>query len=136
MSNCCLEMNCIHCCRQTNMLLSYEDVNTIEILGYHKNFFVIERNGWLQLQNRKGRCVFHNGIKCTIYKHRPEGCSLYPVVYDNDEKKPILDSECPQRHCFHVTQAKTQQIISLIHLLKKERTDRLNKKSHIHSRKD
>lgn len=118
------------------MLLSYHDIETIQKLGYEKELFVLEHNGWLLLKNHKGRCVFHNGTKCTIYQHRPEGCSLYPVVYNDDEKKLILDDECPQRHRFHVTQTKTQQLIFLIHLLKNERTDRLNKKSHVNPLKD
>lgn len=134
MSKCCLETNCIQCCLETNMLLSYNDIETIQKLGYDKDFFVVEHKGWLQLKNHNGRCVFHNGTRCTIYQHRPKGCSLYPVVYDNDEKKPILDNDCPQRDCFYVTKTNKEQLIFLIHLLKKERTSRLNKKSHTNSR--
>jgi Fe-S-cluster containining protein len=136
MSKCCLETNCVICCRETNMLLSYNDIETIQKLGYKTEFFVVEHNGWLQLKNRNGRCVFHDGTKCTIYQHKPEGCDLYPVVYDNNEKKPILDNECPQRPCFQVSKEKSRQLILLIHLLKKERTNRLNKKSHKHSQTD
>lgn len=127
MYNCCLETKCMQCCIQTNMILSYRDIESIEKMGYEKFFFVSEHNGWLQLKNVDGRCVFHNGTECSIYPQRPKGCTLYPVVYDNDDKRAILDDECPQRHCFSLSKIKVVELTALIALLEKERTERMKK---------
>jgi Fe-S-cluster containining protein len=106
------------------MILSYQDIKTIEKIGFNQEFFVTKHNGWLQLKNQNGRCVFHNGTLCTIYDQRPEGCTLYPAVYDDDANRAVLDTECPQRHCFHLSDKKTQQLTTLISRLKKERAKR------------
>jgi len=128
MTTCCLETNCTSCCIKTNMVLTTRDIQTIQKVGYETRFFVSKRNGWLQLKNDKGRCVFHNGTICTIYDNRPEGCVLYPIVYDKDHRVAILDDECPQRHCFCLSHDKTQQLYTLIFLLEKERLERKKEK--------
>lgn len=124
MSNCCLKTKCIQCCINTNMVLTNRDIKNIQKRGYDRQFFVLEQNGWLQLKNYQGRCVFHNGIQCTIYFQRPEGCTLYPIVYDKDNNSAILDSECPQQQCFLLSKVKSQQLHRLISILEKERTER------------
>jgi Fe-S-cluster containining protein len=129
MSSICLETKCIQCCIETNMILSYRDIENIQKLGYDNKFFVTEHDGWLQLKNDKGRCVFHNGTRCTIYHQRPEGCTLYPVVYDKDNQKAILDSECPQKHCFPLSKTNSQQLDNLVCLLEKERSDRTSQRT-------
>ncbi len=126
MTACCLHTRCNLCCRHTNMLLSDKDIHNITTLGYHRSFFTIQRNGWLRLKNYKGRCIFHNGEHCTIYDHRPEGCVLYPVVYDADRRIAIIDAECPQRRQFFINEQKTRQLKHLIALLQKERVQREN----------
>jgi len=128
MTNCCLETHCTHCCIKTNMVLTTHDIQIIEKLGYEARFFVSERNGWLQLKNNNGRCVFHNERVCTIYDHRPEGCVLYPVVYDMDHRMAILDSDCPQRHCFLLSDTKSEQLYHLISILEKEQVRRKKRK--------
>ncbi|MCJ7697381.1 MAG: YkgJ family cysteine cluster protein [Thermoplasmata archaeon] len=124
MSNRCLETKCIQCCKETNMLLSYHDIEKIQKLGYDHAFFLREHGGWLQLKNSQGRCVFHTGEKCTIYEHRPKGCSFYPIVYDKDNNGAILDSECPQKLCFPLIKSKIQQLLHLISTLERERNQR------------
>jgi Fe-S-cluster containining protein len=112
------------------MVLSYHDIENIQKIGYDRQFFVSENKGWLQLKNHQGRCVFHNRTRCTIYDHRPEGCTLYPVVYDKDNNSAILDKECPQKHRFSLSKAKSQQLDLLISILEKERTERTQSKNH------
>ncbi len=124
MPNCCLETKCIQCCTQTNMLLSYQDIEEIQKIGYDGAFFIQKHHGWLQLKNTDGRCVFHNGNTCTIYSQRPEGCTLYPVVYDNDHKAAILDSECPKKNCFQLSKPKAEQLYALVSRLEEERNQR------------
>ena len=99
------------------MLLSHQDIERIKRLGFNTDFFVTERNGWLQLKNQDGRCVFHSGIMCTIYETRPDGCKLYPIIYDNDKKYAVFDKDCPQRDKFHISKSNTKQLyLSLIHI--------------------
>lgn len=127
MSTCCLQTQCFQCCIKTNMILTYRDIESIKQIGYARQFFVTEHDGWLQLKNHKGRCVFHNGTKCTIYSQRPEGCRLYPVVYNKDDKSVLLDDECPQKHCFVLSKTKVEQITTLVSLLEQERKGRTQK---------
>ena len=129
MLNRCLETKCIRCCIETNMVLTYRDIENIQKMGYNRQFFVSENKGWLQLKNRNGRCVFHDGTRCTIYHNKPEGCSLYPVVYNRDNNSAILDNECPQKHCFSLSKAKLQQLDILISILENERTERRQSKN-------
>lgn len=111
------------------MLLSNHDIEHIKKMGYNPKFFVSEKNGWLQLQNHNGRCVFHDGTQCTIYDHRPEGCTLYPVVFRKDNNCAILDAECPQKERFSVSPAKLKQLNGLISLLEQERMERKNRRT-------
>lgn len=106
------------------MVLTNQDVQRIKKEGYDVGFFVKEHQGWLRLKNSQGRCVFHNGIKCTIYPSRPEGCILYPIVFDKDTDSAIYDSECPMKHCFRLTGAKTRHLSALVTVLEKERIER------------
>jgi len=124
MSNQCLDIKCIQCCKETNMLLTYQDIEKITKLGYDSTSFVEELDGWLQLKNSQGRCVFHTGETCSIYQHRPKGCTLYPVVYDNDNHCAILDRECPLRHTFSFGRHHAEKLDKLISVLKDERTQR------------
>jgi uncharacterized protein len=129
MLNCCLETKCMQCCKETNMLLSYRDIEKIQKMGFDRQFFISEHNGWLQLKNHHERCVFHDGTQCSIYSQRPEGCILYPVVYDKDNACAILDMECPQKHCFPLTNSKKQHLYDLIAVLQKERIERIQNKN-------
>jgi len=87
---------CIKCCLETEMLLTEDDIRRIESLGYKKHQFTEYKNGFYKLKNINGHCVFLDvkRKRCIIYKHRPIGCRVYPVIYDY-EKGVILDSECP-----------------------------------------
>jgi hypothetical protein len=117
------------------MVLSYRDIENIQKMGYDRQFFVSESKGWLQLKNHQGHCVFHDGTRCNIYYHRPEGCTLYPVVYDKDNNDAILDNECPQKHCFSLSKSKSQQLNLLISILEKERTERIQSKNNKNRKK-
>jgi Fe-S-cluster containining protein len=111
------------------MLLSQKDIERIMKLGYDKKFFMLHKNRWLQLKNNKGRCVFHTGEHCRIYNDRPEGCTIYPLVYDKNHREVILDSECPCRNTFSLSKPAIQQLLKLILILKQERKQRKKKTS-------
>lgn len=103
------------------MPLSIEDINRITELGFPKDFFVVKRNGWLQLKNYHNRCVFHNGKICSIYPNRPEGCKLYPIIYDMDAGCAIFDSECPHRDKFLMSKNKKRRLFTLVKILEYEK---------------
>ncbi len=78
------------------MLLSDEDIRRIEEIGHRRDLFVLfDRKGYAKLKNAKGHCVFFNleSKRCIIYRWRPLGCRLYPVIFD-EEKWIVLDPLC------------------------------------------
>ena len=92
----CSDFTCAKCCQETAMLLSNKDIQNIEKLGFKKeDFSEIDENGLTKLVNIDGSCFFLKDNKCTIYEHRPQGCRFYPIIYDIDYKKAVLDDECP-----------------------------------------
>ena len=98
----------------TEMILLKEDITRIESLGYKRGFFVEWRNGFYRLKNKEGRCVFYDieTGRCRIYKYRPLGCKIYPLIYD-EEYGIRVDTECPYGHLITC-----QEIIEGIELLK------------------
>ncbi len=108
------------------MPLSKTDIKRIESLGYFYDFFVDTHDGWLQLKNRDGLCVFHNGKKCLIYEHRPEGCQLYPMIFDKDNNCAILDEECPHRTKFLITMSSRKKLFHLVSKIESERFQRMS----------
>jgi uncharacterized protein len=125
MDSICLKKRCIACCVDTQMPLSLQDISRIEGLGFAKDYFVVSTKGWLQLKNRDGRCVFHNGTRCEIYDHRPKGCRLYPVIFDYDTKRPVLDEDCPYKEEFSITDAARKELLQLVSRIMAERYKRL-----------
>ena len=124
MKSCCMDYNCIQCCLETSMPLSNQDIERISGLGFDTNFFVTEHDGWLQLKNHDGSCVFHNGKICSIYKDRPEGCKLYPIIYDKDKSCAIFDEDCPHRNKFQKSKSITKQLYALVSKLECEMAKR------------
>jgi len=106
------------------MLLQREDIDHLKRLGFDSNYFVVNRDGWLQLKNHDGRCVFNDGKKCSIYAYRPEGCKIYPIVYDEDKDRAALDGDCPHRDEFRISKIKGKIVISLIAKLEEEKRRR------------
>jgi Fe-S-cluster containining protein len=125
MGNICREQGCVKCCLNTKMQLSNSDIVRIKGLGFSEDFFSINKNGNFQLKNRLGRCVFHDGLRCTIYDHRPEGCRLYPAVFYDDTRKTGLDSYCPHHRKFQLTPRISREVIKLIRRLDLETKGRL-----------
>ena len=128
MVNVCINAKCVQCCKDTCMPLSKMDIKRIESLGYSYDFFVGIRDGWLQLKNKDGYCVFHNGKKCLIYEHRPEGCHLYPIIFDKDNNCAILDEECPYKTNFLITTKLRKRLFHLVSQIQLERCKRINYK--------
>jgi Fe-S-cluster containining protein len=82
------------------MLLSAEDIERVERKGYDRDFFVrFDSEGYATLRNNRGYCVFSDAEKsrCKVRAHRPLGCRIYPVIYD-ENKGITVDTICPSRN--------------------------------------
>ena len=66
------------------MILSEDDIRRIERLGYKIDEFTVFKDGFYRLRNIDEHCIFLDvsGGKCKIYKYRPIGCRIYPVIYN------------------------------------------------------
>lgn len=106
------------------MPLLKKDIDRIKRVDMTVEYFIIEKDGWLQLKNVNGLCVFHDGTQCTVYEKRPEGCTLYPLIYEEETDCGILDEECPYASEFPLSGRKRVQLRSLITKLKNERKRR------------
>ena len=103
------------------MFLSYKDIEIIKNKGYDEDFFVRKKNSWLLLKNKNRRCVFHDGSKCLIYESQPEGCRLFPLIFDDDYKIAVVDEECPYKKSFKFHSDDIERLNELIDRLKSER---------------
>jgi len=99
--------DCGNCCIETEMLISENDIDQITSNSQNnlnKNDFAFRnKDGFYQLQNIDGYCVFFEEATklCNIYENRPQGCRFYPMTYDIDEKRCIIDKECPRPNLFY-----------------------------------
>ena len=116
----CLKHECVKCCLETRMPLSNLDLERILKLGHPLEYFVAKTKEGSRLRNSSGRCVFLQQKSCRIYPCRPEGCKLYPLVYDETLEGPVIDSICPYGHEFRVQSNDVGRLRSLI----EETTDR------------
>ncbi len=104
------------------MVLLEDDVKRIVGLGFKESSFAVESDGFKMLRNSSyGRCVFHDGKKCTIYSNRPAGCKLYPIVFDEDLNHPVRDRFCPYRDEFDLSLKAKRELSDVYHKLINER---------------
>lgn len=101
------------------MELSSEDIERLEEKGYRLEEFAVVDDGVTRLRNVDGYCYFYSRAdkKCRIYKDRPLGCYLYPVVYLANEGA-IVDELCPMGQTISEQELRTKGKI-LDKLLKK-----------------
>jgi hypothetical protein len=105
------------------MPLSREDISRLSAAIGHRNFYHVI-DGMPTLKNRNGRCVFLDDAgRCTVYSIRPEGCRLYPVIFDVDDERPVLDELCPHRNDFSITDAQARALTRLINTLVEEKEE-------------
>jgi len=109
------------------MLLSNNDIEKIEKIGYNRNYFTKSKKTWLKLKNKDGKCVFHNGNICIIYEDRPEGCELYPLIYNKELKSAVIDEECPYGDYFRFNKKSVIILYKLISQIISERKSRKKK---------
>jgi len=113
----CVRHRCVKCCIETEMPLTEEDIRRISGLGYKVEEFSVRDGEKFRLKNKFGRCVFLTDEGCKIYAFRPEGCRLYPLVFDDSLKKPVLDELCPYREEFGIKRSDLERLLRLIEKL-------------------
>jgi len=116
--------NCGVCCTETEMLLSKKDIKRLEEKGFSENQFVqYDRQGYAQLKNRDGYCIFYDlkNRLCSVYVDRPAGCRVYPVILD-EEVGIILDEICESRNSITLSEKKLKgkRVIALLKVIDAE----------------
>ena len=91
---CPYSKNCYHCCLETEMTLSEDDITRIEKLGYQIEAFLEEKDGFMTLKNVDKKCIFLKNNVCSIYESRPQGCRFYPLIYDFETDDFTIDDLC------------------------------------------
>lgn len=117
----CVKHRCVQCCIETRMPLSHQDIKRILKIGYRLEDFAVEKGKGWRLKNLSGRCVFLSEGSCKIYSHRPEGCRIYPLVYNENMKKAVIDPLCPYGYEFKVREEDVKRLRILLELLEKEK---------------
>jgi Fe-S-cluster containining protein len=121
----CLRHECVACCLETEMPLTEADVERIEKLGFERDEFTLKVGGETRLRNRRGRCFFLEEGVCRVYASRPDGCRIYPLIYDVDAHRFIFDSVCPHTAEFKTTKEDKDHLRHLIRKLDREAAKKL-----------
>ena len=116
----CLRHGCVICCVETEMPLTEDDLKRIEKLGFKRPEFITEAEGETRLRNRNKTCFFLEDGRCKIYASRPEGCSMYPLVYDVDAHRFVFDHICPHGAEFKAKREDKERLKRLIRRLERE----------------
>ncbi|MHA1149755.1 MAG: YkgJ family cysteine cluster protein [Promethearchaeota archaeon] len=119
--------DCGICCLETEMIISLEDIENI--LKHSQNtlkkedFSLVNDEGFFQLKNSNGKCVFFNSIskRCNIYEIRPEGCRFYPLVYSSDSRSCVVDEDCPRNDIYFHNKKQQQKICKSLKKFLKEK---------------
>ncbi|MHA1720651.1 MAG: YkgJ family cysteine cluster protein [Promethearchaeota archaeon] len=99
-------LSCSKCCFYTEMELSNQDIKRIEdknIYGLKRDDFCVKVEGFFKLRNVDNHCIFLNPDSnlCKIYSYRPTGCKFYPLIFDQEKNKCIIDDDCPYKNLFY-----------------------------------
>ena len=95
----CIRNACTICCHDTNMPLSLADMERLTSFGHRLADFseLDEEEGYLRLRNtEEGACHFLDEKgRCSVQHAKPEGCRLYPFIYDEEDDRIVRDYICP-----------------------------------------
>ncbi|MGQ0534681.1 MAG: YkgJ family cysteine cluster protein [Methanobacteriota archaeon] len=126
----CRSHACSACCHDTEMPLTEADRARLSAAGHDPARFAREDDGWLRLANVGGRCHFLDaGGRCGVYEIRPEGCRLYPLVWDPGLRRVVWDEEgCPYTREFVAPSEATAAVEGLVARLTEERRARAGRR--------
>lgn len=94
------------------MPLSKEDLDVLVRKGYDIQEVTVESEefpGLRELKNVERRCIFlkEDGeshsitFTCALYPDHPRGCKFYPLIFNQDKEKCVIDDEyCPHWEAF------------------------------------
>ncbi len=145
--NPCMDHGCSACCHDVEMLLTNADLARIQQARPGEDFYFQADDGYLQLRTkdappaagwqggpdlpipselRPQPCHFLNADgACSIHAIRPEGCRLYPAVWDDALRGAELDTDyCPHADGFALPQATVDAVQRLADKLESERLGR------------
>lgn len=143
----CLTRRCSACCHDIEMLLTDADLARLGATRPGEDFWFLADDGYLQLRTRAGPpaagwqggpllpvpagarprpCVFLDDAgRCSVHDVRPEGCRLYPAVWDDALRGAELDADyCPHTDGFTLDAAATDAVRRLAATLERERRAR------------
>jgi len=105
------------------MELSREDIQRLVEAGFSAEDFMV-CSGVPRLRNVDGWCYFYDLRKrrCKVYRLRPLGCRIYPVIYV-EGKGVAIDDLCPMRHTISEREFKVKAKV-LLKLLAKIDSER------------
>ncbi|MHC1592172.1 MAG: YkgJ family cysteine cluster protein [Candidatus Helarchaeales archaeon] len=117
-------VRCGKCCHETEMILSNNDVERISKMGY-KDFYHVNSEGYKILNNKTGdppTCIFFDPstISCIIYPFRPQGCRFYPLIYEVDLGRCIIDDYCPEHEKFSIQKSECKKLVEFYNTIKNE----------------
>lgn len=135
----CLANACTACCHDTEMLLTEADVARLRAQHPGVDFAFEARDGYVQLRTRAAPslpgmagkpCVFlGTDGNCSTWATRPEGCRLYPALWDDATGTAVLDTRhCPHTGGFVLDGAAQAAVGALAERLHKERDARVRRR--------
>jgi len=80
------------------IFLSEKDIQNIMNAGYGLSDCtrIHKETGLRVLKNVNGRCFFlkgENPYRCILYPNHPTGCKFYPLIFDMDRNRCMLDKK-------------------------------------------
>ena len=131
----CIAARCSACCHDTEMLLTEDDVRRLRAERPGLPFHDQTPDGYLQLRTRDGPpapgmkgkpCIFLDPVgMCSVHAARPEGCRLFPAVWDEEAEAVVLDKDyCPHTDRFLLPTATVDAVRRLAARLHAERDAR------------
>jgi hypothetical protein len=114
------------------MPLTLADIERITSQGYGlAEFTVPSDDGTLRLRNTDdGDCYFLDPSgRCSANAFKPEGCRLYPFIYDESARRVVRDDYCPFTREFEPPSDVEGKVRELVGRIETEARGRLSPRS-------
>ncbi len=128
----CEKHNCSLCCYDIEMILTNDDLARLQTARPGEDFWFQADDGYIQLRTQRidtahGQpCHFLEDGRCSVWADRPEGCRLYPAVWDDSIRAATLDADyCPHTDEFRLPASMNDATRRLATRLEQERAARM-----------